>query len=63
MERYEGGGLWTSADVAFNRTLISAISWEDKDGAHIRVHVWNNQNEIRVLTSSDGDNYEEKQLP
>jgi hypothetical protein len=63
MLRY-GGGIWTMADVASNRHLISAISWEDKSGPHIRLHVWNvPQWEIRVLTSPNGDNYEERQLP
>jgi hypothetical protein len=63
MYRYDEG-LWTyGGDVKDNRTLISAISWEDTSGAHIRVHVWNKDIGMKVLTSSDGNGYLEKDLP
>ena len=54
--RLEGGNT-------FGGNLLSAISWEDSNGVHIRMHVRNSSGKISVWTSADGQNYQEGQLP
>jgi Common central domain of tyrosinase len=59
--RQDGRG-WIGGNF-FAGNLLSAISWEDNNGVHIRMHVRNANGKISVWTSSDGQNYQEGQLP
>ena len=54
--RQDGRG-WIGGNI-FAGNLLSAISWEDNNGVHIRMHVRNANGKISVWTSSDGQNYQ-----